>query len=474
MGRLRNALLAQQQSKQKKPSGVFGQNNSTVSDAIKGYRQGARIARAGNVGAVDQPFANAFPELANYEATSMLGAADSGVGLDAALTEGSNLGSLGSVGTQAGSDFSYYMPDLASQTANLGTSAASGTEAATGVADAGTASSGITSALGASGIAAIGMWGTNYGNQYFAKHGNAQERNGWATLNSANNGNAILQAPGMIDSALHGQKFTTQQQLGTAISSGGLSTAYNPALAVTKGKKVDQKDIAMASLASGPLAPLTFTAMELYNLAAGIFGGHKGKDQVARDDYREGLKKAGALDKDYNLTLADGSKYDFGADGKNRLTSTDGSKRRTYDPDFKNPLTAQAIAWANPLANVLTDGDKKKATYLTGQLANAAISNAQNPDDVKNNIKGIFGQLKIDSNIANTKLGELANKGTLKDDEARIYQAGVNDLGLPSYQQQAPVEQQVPEQTNTGYQPLSEQQQQALQDQIMENAKRFE
>lgn len=499
--------LQQQQGRQSQGSGIFNPKNvSTAQDAIKGYRQGARIARIGDTSAVDSQFDNAFPALGNYEATSLLGASDPAAGLDAALSSGSGYGSLGSVGSEAGSDISYYMPDLASQGANLGTTAATGTEAASGATDAalaGTdAGTALSSALMATGVGAVGVLGTQMGNKYFATHGGAQGRNGWALANTANPENAFIEAPGMINSALHGQKFTTEQKLGTALTSGGASLAYNPALDISKGEKVDQKDIGAvtaAALATGPAAPLTFAALELYNLGVGMFGGKKGKDQQARDAYRSGLQKAGALDKDWNLTLADGSKYDFGADGKSRLANTDGGSRRTYDLDFKNPLTAQAIAWANPLSNVLVDGDSKKSTYLTGQLANAAISNAKTPEDVKNNIKTIFGQLHIDSNTANTKLGDLANSGKIDTKAANIFQAGVNDLGLPSYQQAATAPTQTPpaqttmskeaalsglanpmagynlgQMTPNGYQLPTADEQQALEDQINQNAQRFQ
>lgn len=91
------------------------------------------------------------------------------------------------------------------------------------------------------------------------------------------------------------------------------------------------------------------------------------------------LQQKGALDENYNLSLADGSKYDIGKDGSTQA----------YNVDLKGEMSHQAIGWANPLAEVMSGGDPKLRENFAGYFANAGMSNAKTLDDVKANILAI-------------------------------------------------------------------------------------
>ena len=96
--------------------------------------------------------------------------------------------------------------------------------------------------------------------------------------------------------------------------------------------------------------------------AQGAFGGKKHKDQYKRDSWRSTLK-GNILDDNYNMTLADGSKYNVGADG-----------HRQYQVDFSKDGMGDTVAEADPLAYFLSRGDNMLRTQGAGYLANCAMS----------------------------------------------------------------------------------------------------
>lgn len=133
-------------------------------------------------------------------------------------------------------------------------------------------------------------------------------------------------------------------------------------------------------------------------LANNAFGGHKDKDQLSRDGIREGLLNAGAIDKNYQIKLADGSTFNMGKDGHAKLKNTDGSERHYYDVDFNNPLAAGAVPMANQIAERFTGGDEKLRSDFAGYLINAATSNAKTAEDVQRNLEALSSQIPADGN----------------------------------------------------------------------------
>lgn len=130
----------------------------------------------------------------------------------------------------------------------------------------------------------------------------------------------------------------------------------------------------------------------------------KSDAQRIRDDFRGDLKEANVADKDYNVTLADGSKFNIGLDGKTKYKNVgenvDGkTTRNAWDVDFSNPLAKFAVDKIDPAIRNIYGADDEKSKYFpsqyTGMLVNAATSNAKTEADVLANIETMLGQSKF-------------------------------------------------------------------------------
>lgn len=125
----------------------------------------------------------------------------------------------------------------------------------------------------------------------------------------------------------------------------------------------------------------------------------KSDAQLLRDDFRGLLKQTAVADDQYNVTLADGSKFNIGLDGKTKYQNVgdniDGKKtRQAWDVDFSNPLAQYAVNQIDPMIrNIYKDTDGKvKPEQYTGMLVNAVTSNAKTNEDVLANIQAMLGK----------------------------------------------------------------------------------
>lgn len=125
----------------------------------------------------------------------------------------------------------------------------------------------------------------------------------------------------------------------------------------------------------------------------------KSDAQAMRDDFRGLLKQTGVANDTYNVTLADGSQYNIGLDGKTKLQNVgeniDKKKtRQAWDVDFSNPLAQFAVQQIDPMIrNIYKDVDGKvKPEQYTGMLVNAATSNAKTEEEVKANINAMLSR----------------------------------------------------------------------------------
>jgi len=125
----------------------------------------------------------------------------------------------------------------------------------------------------------------------------------------------------------------------------------------------------------------------------------KSDAQLLRDDFRGLLKETGVADDDYNVTLADGSQFNIGLDGKTKYQNVgeniDKKKtRNAWDVDFSNPLAEFAVKQINPMIqNIYKDANGKlNIEQYTGMLVNAATSNAKSQEDVIANINAMLGK----------------------------------------------------------------------------------
>jgi hypothetical protein len=162
--------------------------------------------------------------------------------------------------------------------------------------------------------------------------------------------------------------------------------------------------------------------------ASSYFGSGKSEDQKARDQVRAGLQQAGVIDEKYNLTLANGEKFDIGKDGGAKLQNVDGTERRMYEVDMGNPLMGQAIGFANPLAQLVSGGDKKLASSFAGYFANAAISNAKTPEDVRQNMLTIFSKFNASPEQTMAALQQLGSAGKITGEEFAAFANGMRTM----------------------------------------------
>lgn len=133
----------------------------------------------------------------------------------------------------------------------------------------------------------------------------------------------------------------------------------------------------------------------------------KSEAQQLRDDFRGKLKETGVADEDYNITLANGDKYNIGKDGKAKLTNIDGkTTRRTWDVDWENPLAKYAVDKIDPRVRSIYTEEAAKAgipvEQYTGMLVNAATYNAKTEKDVEANINAMLGKSGLDKGAGAT------------------------------------------------------------------------
>jgi hypothetical protein len=122
----------------------------------------------------------------------------------------------------------------------------------------------------------------------------------------------------------------------------------------------------------------------------------KSSDQKMRDGFRSIMKNTGVADDNYNVTLANGNKFDIGIDGKAKYQNVNGTQRNAWDVDWSNPLAKYATGIIDPkirstLGNVITNGKQHPEQY-TGMLVNAVTSNAKTEQDVLDNIHALFNE----------------------------------------------------------------------------------
>ncbi|TXH42147.1 MAG: hypothetical protein E6Q97_36205 [Desulfurellales bacterium] len=161
-------------------------------------------------------------------------------------------------------------------------------------------------------------------------------------------------------------------------------------------------------------------------LTRSILGSGKNDDQIRRDRIRETLKKTGAVDKEYNVRLADGSRYNIGVDGKDELLNKAGGTRRAYEIDETNELAPQTIGYTNPLAAIVSGGDDKLKADYAGYYTNAATSNAVSQEDARRNAQLLYQDHGISYETAHSEIDRLQSEGKIDRPTAEAYHNGVN------------------------------------------------
>lgn len=158
----------------------------------------------------------------------------------------------------------------------------------------------------------------------------------------------------------------------------------------------------------------------------------KNKGQMMRDKVRDFLKEGGLLDENYNVELADGSKFDLGRDGSVRLYEFDEAAK-------SDPYIQEQLKLVNPLAKILTGGDAELGGQFAGMFTNAIRSSG----DPVANAKAMYAKAGITNwDQARAALQELKTAGKLTDQEVAVYDQGLANIfgGVPmSLPKPAPV-----------------------------------
>lgn len=166
----------------------------------------------------------------------------------------------------------------------------------------------------------------------------------------------------------------------------------------------------------GPLIGTAIGAAIGY-LGSAAFGSGKSKQQFIRDSGRKYLQETGIIDQEYKGTLADGSKFDFGKDGK-------GLAKLNYD----DPVTGKVIA----LTNVLSSGEGMtgKAREAMAELyTNAALSNSGGDiNKAKANVAHMAQQRGFTLENVQQQLAKLLEEKKIKQHEYEVFSNDAREL----------------------------------------------
>lgn len=242
----------------------------------------------------------------------------------------------------------------------------SGKTAGAGTAGVGTAGVGASQALG-SGSAGAGITtASEMGLSPASWMGGASTPGAGSVLPSAGTGTVLAPTlDGIAGTGIGGSA-------GVALPAAGILAGAATGALQGKGIYDAAKGKRMNFASQAALALPTFGASFLYNPARKMFGSRKGAEQTSRDQYRSQLKDSGFVDSNYDYTMSDGSKFNFGLDGK----------KNNYNVDFSRNGIGDVVAGANPLALLYTQNAGKQRSDLAGQLTNAAASSG----DAKTNL----------------------------------------------------------------------------------------
>lgn len=162
-----------------------------------------------------------------------------------------------------------------------------------------------------------------------------------------------------------------------------------------------------------------------------ITGSSKDKDQVGRDQVRKSFGELGFVDGEFNVSLADGTKFNIGVDGKAKpeygIDPNTGKAMHAFDLNHSDPLVKQLVPMVNPLVNVLTGGDKKLASDFTGYLVRAAMSNSGG--DMKKamaNVQGFYKQLNAAPQALSASIDSMLAEKKIDAQTAAIWKNDIN------------------------------------------------
>ena len=165
------------------------------------------------------------------------------------------------------------------------------------------------------------------------------------------------------------------------------------------------------------LNPITMPLQAASDLGINFWSG-KDADQLSRDQWRSDWQDKGVLDNNYGLSLGTGT-TNVGAESR-----ADGSKG--YNVDWSNQQQKEAAEMAIPLARILSGGDEKKTSDMTGYLSSAITNSGQDPTTSAIELYKKFGF--SDRNSAYSRVQQLERQGVLDKSNANFAYAEIDKL----------------------------------------------
>lgn len=152
-------------------------------------------------------------------------------------------------------------------------------------------------------------------------------------------------------------------------------------------------------------------------------GSHKGKAQFMRDNIRGVLKENGVLDKDYQGTLADGSKFDFGQDGSH-LKWKNIDKIAAEKPNAWGKAVDLGGALAASYGFVGQKNSDIAAWYARGAVSNAG----DDPNVAAKNMQHFAQQQGITLDLVKSKLDQAIADNRISQAQYDSYLNGAKQL----------------------------------------------
>ena len=227
------------------------------------------------------------------------------------------------------------------------------------------------------------------------------------------------------------------ENAGAGYATAGISSLAQLADSKLLGGKLEKaRDKAENNSAYKFANPMGWGTSKLVEKGLNIFGSSKGQDQQRRDQIRAMLQKNKFLDEGFDMTLDDGSKYDLGRDGGAKDESGRGILELDFADSKPGDLQSIAIGNVNPLAAIITGGNKKLATDFATYFTKGTMSNANNdPNVVKANAIKQYSNAGLDKDKAIAAIADLEKQGKVTTDDATAYKNGISMLfgggGLP-------------------------------------------
>lgn len=282
----------------------------------------------------------------------------------------------------------------------------------------------------------LGLLGSGTGNT--VSGGSALAGGGSASGSAGAGGAAASEGIGLLGGAaaaagIVAGAYTVYQGWGEGGSKGAVNGALGGAA------------IATGMYALGATNPYVLAGVVALSIASNTIKIGKHEDQVQRDGMRGLLKKNGLADDDYNITLADGSKFDIGVDGSGgyhearnpdqMVGDRKGKKLSAYDLDYTNDLDYASGMSGIALSRLLAGGKAKNIDQLGNQLGNAGLGNVgygkdmtrENFSKIMANQRSMYAKAGITSKEAAYALTNQAFKeGRINDSDAVAMQQAFN------------------------------------------------